>query len=100
TLLDCGATPEDLDHIYSKLNNLEVKIVDQAEVDGVKQPETDVEEEEQKVPFDSLDDPVRMYMRQMGKVPLLTREQEVAICKRIEEAANEQKRIIYRFGFA
>ena len=41
-----------------------------------------------------------MYLRQMGKVPLLTREQEVAICKRIEEAENEQKRIIYSFGFA
>jgi len=40
-----------------------------------------------------------MYMRQMGKVPLLTREQEVAICKRIEEAEHEQKRILYRFGF-
>jgi hypothetical protein len=33
-----------------------------------------------------LDDPVRMYMNQMGKVPLLTREQEVEICKKIEEA--------------
>ena len=50
--------------------------------------------------LDILDDPVRMYLRQMGKVPLLTREQEVAICKRIEEAENEQKRIIYSFGFA
>src|SRR5258708_788574 len=41
-----------------------------------------------------------MYLRQMGKVPLLTREQEVAICKRMEEAENDQKRIIYSFGFA
>ena len=39
--------------------------------------------------FDILDDPVRMYLRQMGKVPLLTREQEVEICKRIEEAEND-----------
>ena len=36
-----------------------------------------------------LDDPVRMYLRQMGKVPLLTREQEVEICKRIEAAEEE-----------
>jgi RNA polymerase primary sigma factor len=36
----------------------------------------------------------------MGLVPLLTREQEVAISKRIEEAGNETKRIVYSFGFA
>ena len=40
-------TPEDLDEIYIKLRNLEVEIVDQAEVDRVKQPEP--EEEEDKV---------------------------------------------------
>ena len=40
-------------------------------------------------PVEVLDDPVRMYMNQMGKVPLLTREQEVEICKRIEEAESE-----------
>jgi len=91
-------TPEDLEQIYTKLANLEVEIVDQAEVDRIKQPEA--EEEEEKGRLDILDDPVRMYLRQMGKVPLLTREQEVAICKRIEEAENQQKQIIYSFGFA
>jgi RNA polymerase primary sigma factor len=97
-LPDNIVTPEDLDQIYTKLNNLEIEVVDPAEVDRVKQPEA--EEEEEKGRLDILDDPVRMYLRQMGKVPLLTREQEVAICKRIEEAENEQKRIIYSFGFA
>ena len=101
-LVDCPVTAEVLDQIYSKLNNLEIKIVDQTEADGVKQPEAEVEstEEETKVPYDGLDDPVRMYMRQMSKVPLLTREQEVAICKRIEEADLERKQILYRLGFA
>ncbi len=93
-------TPEDLDQIHAKLANLEVEIVDQAEVDRVKQPEAAEEEEEkEKGRLDILDDPVRMYLRQMGKVPLLTREQEVAICKRMESAENEQRRIIYGFGF-
>jgi RNA polymerase primary sigma factor len=36
----------------------------------------------------------------MGQVPLLTREQEVEISKRIEDAENEVKRIIYGFGFS
>ncbi len=90
--------PEELDEIYIKLRNLEVEIVDQAEVDRVKQPE--VEEEEEKTRLDILDDPVRMYLKQMGQVALLTREQEVEISKRIETAEHELKRIIYGLGFA
>ena len=91
-------TAEDLDEIYIKLRNLEIDIVDQAEVDRVKQPEQ--EEEDEKARLDILDDPVRMYLKQMGQVPLLTREQEVEISKRIEDNENEVKRIIYSFGFA
>ncbi len=91
-------SPEDLEDIYTKLRNLEIEIVDQAEVDRVKQPEP--EEEDEKTKLDILDDPVRMYLKQMGQVPLLTREQEVEISKRIEDAENEVKRIIYGFGFA
>jgi RNA polymerase primary sigma factor len=47
-----------------------------------------------------LADPVRMYLRQMGQVALLTREQEVEISKRIEDAENATKEIINHFGFA
>src|SRR5688500_18798227 len=101
-LPDSVVTAEELDEIYIKLRNLEVEIVDQAEVDRVspvKQPEQQ-EEEEDKSRRDILDDPVRMYLKQMGQVPLLTREQEVEISKRIEDAENELKRIVHSFGFA
>jgi RNA polymerase primary sigma factor len=97
-LPDTMITSEELDEVYVKLRNLEVEIVDQAEVDRVKQPEP--EEEEDKSRLDILDDPVRMYLKQMGQVPLLTREQEVEISKRIEDAESEVKNIIYSFGFA
>jgi RNA polymerase primary sigma factor len=97
-LPDSIVTAEDLDEVYIKLRNLEIEIVDQAEVDRVKQPEP--EEEEDKSRLDILDDPVRMYLKQMGQVQLLTREQEVEISKRIEDNENEVKRIIYSFGFA
>jgi RNA polymerase primary sigma factor len=90
--------PEELDEIYVKLRSLEVEIVDQAEVDRIKQPVH--EEEDEKTRLDILDDPVRMYLKQMGQVPLLTREQEVEISKRIEEAENQVKQLIYGFGFA
>ena len=87
-----------MDEVCLKLRGLEVEIVDQAEVDRVTAPEA--EEEEEKGRLDILDDPVRMYLKQMGQVPLLTREQEVEISKRIEDAEAAMKRTIYSFGFA
>ena len=89
--------PEKLDHIFAKLRSLDIEIVDQAEVDRVKTPGT---EEEDTTRLDILDDPVRMYLKQMGQVALLTREQEVEISKRIENAENEVRKIIYSLGFA
>jgi RNA polymerase primary sigma factor len=97
-LPDTPAPPEELDEIYVKLRNLEVEIVDQAEVDRIKQP--DSEGDDEKGRLDILDDPVRMYLKQMGQVPLLTREQEVEISKRIEAAEHEVKLIVCGFGFA
>ena len=91
------STPESLDEIFAKLRELEIEIVDPAEVDTAKEPE---EEEVESRHLDSLDDPVRMYLKQMGAVPLLTREQEVEISKRIETAETELRVVVYRFGFA
>jgi RNA polymerase primary sigma factor len=92
------ATPADLDQVLSKLRAMEIEVLDPADVDRPRAADAEDDSEGQR--FDTLDDPVRMYMRQMGKVDLLTREQEVEICKRIEEADQETRRIIYSFGFA
>ena len=91
------STPEALDEIFAKLRELEIEIVDQAEVDTAKDAD---EEEVESRHLDALDDPVRMYLKQMGAVPLLTREQEVEISKRIEKAENELRAVVYSFGFA
>jgi RNA polymerase primary sigma factor len=42
-----------------------------------------------------MDDPVRMYLRQMGQIALLTREQEIALAKRIEDSEEDLKRAVY-----
>jgi RNA polymerase primary sigma factor len=93
------STPIFLDQVFAKLRELEIEVVDAAEVDNVK-PSDKEETDEDDHRLDTLDDPVRMYLKQMGAVPLLTREQEVEISKRIEAAENELRRIIYGFGFA
>jgi RNA polymerase primary sigma factor len=102
-ILPDNLSPEDLDALLTKLRGLDVEIVmDQAEAERAerKQPDQAQQEEaDEDARLEILDDPVRMYMNQMGKVPLLTREQEVEICKKIEDAEVEMKRIVYSLGF-
>ncbi|MBV8353625.1 MAG: sigma-70 family RNA polymerase sigma factor, partial [Verrucomicrobia bacterium] len=93
--------PEEMEQLISRLRSMEVDIIDASEVDRYKDGKKDIddEEEEKDQKLDILDDPVRMYLKQMGQVPLLTREQEVEISKRIEDAELMVQRFINRFGF-
>jgi len=79
--------PEDIENVISILQNLEIDILNDTEVEAFKARQEESEEKEVRTSQnDILDDPVRMYLKQMGQVPLLTREEEVAISKRIEKA--------------
>jgi RNA polymerase primary sigma factor len=102
-ILPDNLSPEDLDSVLSKLRGLDVEIVmDQAEAERAERKQPDQaqpDEADEDARLEILDDPVRMYMNQMGKVPLLTREQEVEICKKIEDAEVEMKNIVYSLGF-
>ncbi len=96
--------PDDVEAIMERLRNMEFDIIDASEVDRFKdkkRDEGDGDEEEVKADqkLDILDDPVRMYLKQMGQVPLLTREQEVEISKRIEDAEIEVSKNLHKFGF-
>jgi RNA polymerase primary sigma factor len=96
--------PEELEAIIMFLRNLEIDVIDASEVDRYKQTAAGQEEElsedeKTDAKLDILDDPVRMYLKQMGQVPLLTREQEVEISKRIEDAEAMVQKHLNRFGF-
>jgi RNA polymerase primary sigma factor len=97
--------PEELEAIIMFLRNLEIDVIDASEVDRYKQSAAPGQEEELSdeektdAKLDILDDPVRMYLKQMGQVPLLTREQEVEISKRIEDAEAMVQKHLNRFGF-
>jgi len=89
--------------IIMRLNNMEFDIIDASQVDKVGEIRKQKEEGAPHKPaakLDILDDPVRMYLKQMGQVPLLTREEEVEISKRIETAEDNAQEILHRFGFA
>jgi len=95
--------PDEMETIMGRIRSMEIEIIEASDVDRFKGdgPKKDEEEEEEKpeAKLDILDDPVRMYLKQMGQVPLLTREQEVEISKRIEEAESTVQKHINRFGF-
>src|SRR5436190_604198 len=90
------STNEDVEEVFRRLRSLEIEVAD-APANRTKARTKDEEEPEEVV--EALDDPVRMYLKEMGQVKLLTREQDVEISKRIEEAEVAIKDIIYSLGF-
>jgi RNA polymerase primary sigma factor len=95
--------PADVEAIMERLRNMEFDIIDASEVDRYKDKKRDDDADDvddtKDQKLDILDDPVRMYLKQMGQVPLLTREQEVEISKRIEDAEIEVAKQLHLFGF-
>lgn len=94
--------PNDVEAILDRLRKMEFDIIDASEVDSYRDRKKDGDDatagkSDQKL--DILDDPVRMYLKQMGQVPLLTREQEVEISKRIEDAEIAANKELHKFGF-
>ena len=93
----------DVEAIMERLRNMEFDIIDASEVDRYKDKKRDDDADDvddtKDQKLDILDDPVRMYLKQMGQVPLLTREQEVEISKRIEDAEIEVAKQLHLFGF-
>src|SRR5882724_8384306 len=88
---------EEIDNVLSILQNLEIEILEPDQVEDYKQRMEEAEEEESRTSQnDILDEPVRMYLKQMGQVPLLTREQEVEISKRIENAELKAQEALFQ----
>jgi RNA polymerase primary sigma factor len=93
---------EQIEDILSMLNEMGINVVENEEQEEASSEESSEEEEESQggdlieavqtkavttrssEPADRTDDPVRMYLREMGSVELLSREGEIAIAKRIE----------------
>ncbi len=82
---------EELDDLFAALGNAGIEVVDSEQkyreeklLDRRAEGSEEVELDLAPSTIDKTNDPVRMYLREMGTVPLLTREGEVAIAKRIE----------------
>jgi RNA polymerase primary sigma factor len=92
-------TPDQIDNIYALINELGIEIVEGPSAESLRTMEMEAdeyeeeeEEEEEKEAEEDLDlalrvptnDPVRMYLKEIGKVPLLTAAKEVDLAKKIE----------------
>jgi len=95
-------SPEQLDLVLIYLSGMDIPILNQAEVERQKERKKEAKELEglPKRNEGTSDDPVRMYLKEMGAVPLLTREEEVEISKRIEKAQIQIEKIILRFRYS
>src|SRR5271157_1402526 len=95
-------SPEQIDQVLIFLSGMDIQVLNQAEVDRQKERKKEAKELEtiSKKTEGTSDDPVRMYLKEMGSVPLLTREEEVEISKRIEKAQMQIERIIMRFRYS
>ena len=84
---DSATDPELIENIMNILDNLDIKILDEDEVEAYRKKfEASKEEAARTFLADVHCDPFNVYLKQMGHKYLLTREQEVDICKRMEDA--------------
>ncbi len=110
--LPSGIVTVDLiDEVISRLRSLEIRITDENDsppraLIAAIAPKLDAAAAavaaaaaKEDARLDMFDDPVRMYLRQMGQVPLLTREQEIEISKRIEKAETNLMQCLQNVGF-
>lgn len=93
---------DQIDQVLIYLSGMDIQVLNQSEVEKQKERKKEAKEVESlpKRSEGTPDDPVRMYLKEMGSVPLLSREEEVEISKRIEKAQIQIERIIMRFRYA
>jgi RNA polymerase primary sigma factor len=89
----------ELDDLLTELDGAGVEILEEPKIDFDKKAAEDGEELDLELPADfseKTNDPVRMYLREMGTVPLLTREGEIELAKRIERGQAAVRKALSR----
>ena len=84
---------DDIDELYKTFEKEGINLVDKKDLKDDDEDEVDVTKEDLSVPKGvTVDDPVRMYLKEIGKISLLTAEEEVEIAKRMEAGDESAKK--------
>lgn len=87
-LTDDVSSSGELEFVLGKLDENKIDILDSKEAVSYEKKKKEKESPASKQDSISLDDPVKMYLKQMGQIPLLSRDDEIALAKDIEEKEN------------
>ncbi|MBD3427261.1 MAG: RNA polymerase sigma factor RpoD [Candidatus Omnitrophica bacterium] len=95
-LPDDVVSSDEIDEVITALHSADIKVVEsEEEVEKIPMAVKSSQKKVKSRKFVQIDDPVKMYLKQMGQIPLLSRNEELELAKRIKKKEKDFKEIVF-----